>query len=140
MVTLDSLRGLRPGRVVAGLSCAVSLLALAGCGGPKVVKMTGKVYNRDKPYPGVTVCLFPDSPGTRPAESMAGPDGSFEFKTLDPDGGVLHGVVPGRYKVGIRPQIRGGIPAFTKYTSAKSSPLTVDVPPEGLTDYEVKLK
>lgn len=145
MVTFNFPLGASFGRTVASALCAFATLALAGCGGgPKAAKVTGRVYNRDQPYPGVTVCFFPDSPGGQAAESVAGPDGSFSLRTHKEDGRVIDGVIPGRFKVGIRRQVKGDVkgdnPALLKYTSPKTTPLTVDVPPEGLTDYEIRLK
>ena len=124
-------------RIVGG----VAILVCVGCGnGPRVAKVTGKVYFHDKPFSGATVCLFPDSPDARPAEALSAADGSFALKTFIDDGGVANGVVPGRYKVGIRGQLKGTPPVLVKYTSAKSSPVKLDVPTAGITDYELRLK
>ncbi|MBV8901837.1 MAG: hypothetical protein JOY92_17185 [Verrucomicrobia bacterium] len=143
MLTFGFPRGARFGRAGAAVLCAGAILALAGCGdgGPKRVKVTGKVYYQDKPYPRAHVWFIPESPSDgQPAQSsaMAEQDGSFTMTT--PNTG--DGVVPGRYKVGIRLATKGPPPppGLQKYSTAKTTPITVDVPPEGLTDYELRLK
>jgi hypothetical protein len=140
MVAFGSPRGSRSGRAIAGVLCAGALLVLAGCGGgPKLVKVTGKVYYQDKPYPLALVWFMSESPsGGQPAQARADQDGLFTMAT--PNAG--DGVVPGRYKVGIRFGTKGPPPprGLLKYSHVKTTPVTVDVPPDGLTDYELKLK
>jgi hypothetical protein len=141
MTTVGFPRRVRPGRAAAGVLCAAGILVLAGCGGgPKVAKVTGTVYDRDKPYAHTIVYFFADSPGGQTAEAETGPDGSFSLKTYLSDGREVTGVIPGRYKVGIRLNPKGPDVRLTKYGNAKTSPIAVDVPPEGLADYEVRLK
>lgn len=140
MVTFDFPCGVRFDRAITGTLYASAILALAGCGGgPKLVKVTGKVSYQNKPYPRAFVWFIPESPsGGQPAEAMADQDGSFAMTTPN----IGDGVVPGRYKVGIRFARKGPLPphALRKYLSSKMTPLTVDVPLEGLTNYEVKLE
>jgi len=142
MMTFGFPRRVRFGRATAGALCAGAVLALAGCGGggaPKLVKVTGKVFYQDKSYPGGFVWFIPESPsGGQAAEGAVEQDGSFTMAT--PNTG--DGVVPGRYKVGLRFTTKGKEPpqGSKKYLSPKTTPIAVDVPPEGLTGYEIKLQ
>lgn len=140
MLTFDFPRIVRFGRAIAGILCAATILTLLGCGGgPKLVKVTGKVVYQNKPYPRAYVWFVPESPSDgQSAEAIADQNGSFAMTTPT----VGDGVVPGRYKVGIRFARKGPLPPHNlrKYSSAKTTPITVDVPPKGLTDYEVKLE
>jgi hypothetical protein len=114
----------------------VGLLCLAGCSGrPKLVPFTGKVVveGRARLAGDPTVALVPVAGlGKERLQGMINPDGSFKLSTY-PHG---DGVMPGKYKVLV--QFDGGR-AFERYAAADTTPLEVEVPDSGLTDYEIKL-
>lgn len=115
----------------------IGLLFAAGCGDkPKLVSFSGKVVveGRTPPYGGdPIVALVPaEGLGKERLQGMINPDGSFKLNTY-PHG---DGVMPGKYKVLVT--FDGG-KAFQHYAAADTTPLEVDVPNSGLTNYEIKL-
>jgi hypothetical protein len=130
----------RFGHALAGTLCVVAILSLAGCGdgGPKLVKVTGKLQHHNKLHEQSSVWFEPETSDGKHAEAITGPDGSFVMTTT----GIGEGVVPGKYKVGVRFAGKGPPPPrdLQKYASPKTTPITVEVPPEGLADYEIRLK
>jgi hypothetical protein len=124
----------RWGLVLAGLV----LLASAGCGGPKLVPVNGKVTYKGEPITAAEIYFKPDPPGssgTCLASSVLEEDGTFTMTTY-PHG---DGVAPGRYKVVLSLGRRTG-KALDKYRRADKTPLGVEVPPEGLRDLVFELK
>jgi hypothetical protein len=118
------------------LVLVVGLLTLAGCSNrPKLVPFSGKVVaeGRKQLSGDPIVALVPvGGQGKERIQGMILPDGTFKLNTY-PHG---DGVTPGKYKVLV--QFDGG-KAFERYAAANTTPLEVDVPDGGLTNYEIKL-
>jgi hypothetical protein len=62
---------------------------LAGCGGPEVAKVTGKVTYDGKPVTGGKIMFYPES--GRMALGEIGPDGTYALTTFKPGDGALVG-------------------------------------------------
>lgn len=73
---------------------AVALLVLAagGCGGPRVVPVSGRVLIDGQPVEHGFVRVAPE--GYRAATGTLGPGGRFTLTTTDPDDGCLVGTHP----------------------------------------------
>ncbi len=128
----------RPLFVVLLLSAA----GLPGCGGeppPRLVPVHGRVTYRDKPLPMVTVTFVPDlakgNTAGRDARATTGPDGSFTVQTY-PHG---PGAMPGAYRVTVLYYSRNDM-LPRKYTKFYLTPLTAEVPEEGLSDLELVIR
>lgn len=123
--------------VLCGLTVGL-IVVLSGCGqaSPSMAPVTGRLTYRGRGVSKATVQLLADTAkGTHAptATGETGEDGSFTLQT--PSHGL--GVVPGHYKVTIQ-QYHSGIP--TKYGNPERSPLKVEVPPAGLSDWTIPLK
>jgi hypothetical protein len=119
--------------------------ALAGCGGPAgtpddvrgmVVPVSGKLLTAGgTPVANAWVVFNPkDIPGHE-ANAATNPDGSFRLSTF----GKEDGAVPGRYAVTVEPHpyARGPKPSIPRqYSSAKDSPLIVEIKKDGRSDLE----
>lgn len=129
--------------------CSVSLaFLLTWCGGgPKLVKVTGRVQHADgRPVTAASIVFTPEGTATGEhgavdgaplmASSLLAEDGSFNLRTY-PHG---DGAIVGRYKVTV--SLGGGAttPTLVRYTRLASTPLTQDVPPEGLSHLLITLK
>ncbi len=121
------------------------LLTLAVCGcaerGPELVIVRGKVLDSvGKPvFPGsiwfVSDSASPSVNGSAlDASSLLYEDGRFTLRTY-PHG---DGAMVGRYRVTLSLGA-GSSPSLAKYASPKTTPLTVDVPKEGLQDLALRL-
>ncbi len=113
----------------------VGLLALAGCSSkPKLVPVSGRIVVDGAAITGDTAVTFipVEGLGKERVQGMIGPKGEFKLNTY-PHG---DGVMPGKYKVLVQ---FGGGKAFEHYSNVETTPLEVDVPNSGLTDYEIKL-
>ncbi len=135
-----------PGRKRSSLVLAGAFLGaaatVAGCGdpGPPLVPVEGRVVDRDglSVYPG-SIWLIPEAapPGPAPSEgssSVLGERGDFRLRTY-PYG---DGVPTGRYRatLSLGP---GASPELLRYASPERSPLSVEVPPDGLHDLTLRL-
>jgi hypothetical protein len=116
------------------LSCLV-----LGCGGPKptLVPVTGKVTKDGQPVTAGSIYLHAASAGAYEKDSPSSllqVDGSFAIKTF-PFG---DGVPPGDYKVTFSPELASRL-KLPKHGKASETPLTVTVPPEGLSNWLIEL-
>lgn len=76
-----------------GLALAV-IVAASGCGGPKFLKVTGRVTHKGQPVPNTQLRFMPDN-GERPSTGLTGDDGTFTLRYSRNQGGVP----PGSYIV-----------------------------------------
>jgi hypothetical protein len=134
----------RLGRLV----CAVGLLALAGCGGPKLVSVSGKVTVGGQPLTTGQVLFSPDpSKGNNARVACVGrldDQGRFELSTAGVTGSERGKGAPlGWYKVTIRKQLNSTemSPRINPDCFDESkTPLSVQVvasPQAGAYDFEV---
>jgi hypothetical protein len=108
--------------------------ALPGCAGnppPRLVAVHGRVVYRDRPLPLATITFVPDlargNVQGRDRWATTGADGSFTMETYPFDPGVM----PGVYRVTVLYYSRTNqLPR--KYTKFHLTPLTAEVPEEGL--------
>jgi hypothetical protein len=136
-------------RRLLGTFLIVVILAVGGCGdgGPKGAKVTGSVTMGGAPQGGARLGFIPVNslePAVPSTGALAGEDGKFEV--------VLQ---PGKYKVTLSRMVdrAGKVPGDSEdpsqdfaqleasgmlkqsfppqYTSPESTPVTVDIPPEG---------
>ncbi|MBA4068126.1 MAG: hypothetical protein C0501_31385 [Isosphaera sp.] len=70
----------------------LAVLAAAGCGGPRVVPVSGRVLIDGRPVEHGFVRVAPD--GHRAATGKLGPGGRFTLTTTDPDDGCVTGTHP----------------------------------------------
>jgi hypothetical protein len=114
-------------------------VAVAGCGpapSAGLVPVSGRVTYRGKGVPLATVQLLPDAGRAEPvptATGQTGDDGTFTLQT-PPRG---KGVAPGRYRVTVQ-QYNSAIP--TKYANPDTTTLHIEIPPEGLTNWQLTLR
>lgn len=126
------MRRLRCSSQLIGLLCACCLLTLEGCGGMKLVSVSGKATIDGKPLGRGVVSFNPDpSKGNTVRIATTGllkGDGQFEVYT-DDGHQVKPGVPLGWYKVTITAP--GGddrpLPVNVKYTDFTKTDLTVEV-------------
>jgi hypothetical protein len=112
---------------------------LAGCRGEPAVKLVpvgGRVTLGQKPLARVTIQLVPDGSQGMHAPAGAGQtdeDGTFRI-TTPPHG---EGAVPGHYKVTLTSYTGKDVPP--SYADARNTPLRVEIPPDGLADWNLDL-
>jgi hypothetical protein len=116
----------------------VGLVVLSGCGrsSPKLAPVRGRLTYRGHGVSEATVQLLADtSKGTHAptATAKTEADGSFSLQT--PPYGA--GAEPGHYKVTVQ-QYHSGIPP--KYGNPARTPLRVEVPEAGLSDWIIPLQ
>jgi hypothetical protein len=118
---------------------ALLVLALAGCGGPKLVPVRGRVtYGDGKPVTAASVCFTPDAAKGNTgvlATGLLNEDGTFTLRT-HPHG---DGAMIGPYKVTISLGM-GATRKLAKYTRVQDTPFRIDVPAEGLDNLELTLR
>jgi hypothetical protein len=113
---------------------SLALLA-AGCGGPRLAPVTGKVVMNGQPLTAGDIWLHPteDNPwkGDKPS-SLLQLDGSFAIRT-HPHGA---GAPPGAYKVTLGPALanRIGRPRLGK---VEETPWSLMVPPTGVVGHQL---
>jgi hypothetical protein len=120
--------------------CVVPLLAAAlllGCGGPQLelAPVGGRVSLAGKGLSHAAVQLIPDGKKGTAAPAGAGQtdaDGHFQIST-PPHG---DGAVPGHYRVTVT-AYSGNVPR--QYADPVKTPLTVEIPAEGLSDWMLEL-
>ena len=122
----------------AGTLAALLVLAAAGCGGPKLVPVSGKVqYEDGRPVTAASICFLPDAAkgnGGILATGLLAEDGTFTLRTHPPGKGAMLGSYKVTVSLGRAPK------ALLKYTRVQSTPLHVEVPPEGLRDLVFTLR
>jgi len=75
--------------------CLVIVAPLAaGCGGPKFVKVTGRVTHKGQPVPSTQLRFMPDN-GERPSNGLTDDDGNFHLRYSR----TQEGAPPGGYTV-----------------------------------------
>lgn len=119
------------------------LLAAVGCG-PSNTNVSGRVeVTGGIPLGEGKLILMPEdpAPGQQPAGATIAPDGTFTCYSAS--GGA--GIPPGRYKVMVSfpSGMTGPNPlheTFAKYTRLDSTPLSLDVPPGGLSGVVIELE
>ena len=114
------------------------IAALAGCGQPscKLAPVSGQVIYQGRGVSNATVQLVADTAKGTHAPTATGEtsaDGSFTLQT--PPHGT--GAVPGHYKVTVQ-HYHSGIPA--RYGNPARTPLQIEVPEAGRTDWKIQLK
>jgi hypothetical protein len=133
----------RPGIRMRGFSAGILFLAfLSGCGssdgsGPKLAQVTGRVIFKNEAVTAASIFFIPDAEkGNRGemASAILQLDGSFTMETLKGTG-----VIPGAYKIkldlGRRPEKE-----LQPYRDVKTTPLSIDVPEQGIEGYVIELK
>lgn len=121
-------------------ACAFPLLlaaALLGCGGQslELAPVRGRVSLGGKGISHAAIQLIPDSKKGTTAPTGAGQtdsDGNFRI-TTPPHG---EGAVPGHYKVTVA-GYSGNLPR--QYADPVKTPLTIEIPAEGLSDWKLEL-
>jgi hypothetical protein len=121
-------------RRVLPILCACGLLALAGCGGLKLVPVSGKVMLGDKPLKGGGVSFIPDaSKGNTARVSCTGridSQGHYQLATSAVRGSDSGKGAPlGWYKVTLLTTLPGSpeISVNSKYLDPETTPLSVEV-------------
>ena len=147
MATVNAQMG---SRLLVSILCGSGLLALACCGGPKLVTVAGTVTLDGKPLGGAAVSFNPDaSKGNKARVSCLGrinPQGRYEVGTSGveaSDSGV--GAPLGWYKVTLMTTLPGSpeIHVPSKYLDMEKTPLTVEVvadPAPGHYDFKLTSK
>ena len=124
---------------IASLAFVLFLLALNGCGGPKIVPIEGKVLHNGEPLKFGSVMFQP--PSGQPARGRIQPDGTFSLSALHAGDGATVGVNQVRVtcyegqsaataageETGERPLGKSLIDK--RYANSKTSGLTVTVKP-----------
>jgi hypothetical protein len=125
--------------------CVCGLLAAIGCGGLKVVPVSGKVTLDKKPLPGVVLSFNPDQAKGNAhrisATGRVGGNGQYEIYT-DDGTKVRKGAPPGWYKVTLLTGMPGApaVEVDGKYLDVARTPWSVEVvadPPAGAYDFDV---
>jgi hypothetical protein len=113
-----------------GVLCVGELIAAAGCGGPKVVPVSGTATVDGKPLAEFVVTFNPDPAKGHNARvdcsGRIGRDGEFSLRT-DDGFKQYKGAPPGWYKVTIYSPDDKPIPVHKKYTDFKQTDLTIEV-------------
>ena len=137
----------RRGRRVGTILCVCALVNLAGCGGLKLVPVSGKVSLGDQPLRGGAVCFIPDaSKGNQARVSCVGridSQGRYELSTSAVQGSDSGKGAPlGWYKVTLITTLPGTpeIAVDRQYLDPEKTPLAFEVvaePSPGT--YDIKL-
>jgi hypothetical protein len=119
------------------------VLLFSGCsdGSPtKLAPVTGRVTYKNQAVTAAEIYFNPDAQKGNQGEmgsSFLAEDGTFSIATYHPKG-PRTGVVPGAYKVtlglGRRPE-----KDLVKFRTVQATPLTIEVPEEGLSDVVIDL-
>lgn len=102
-----------------------------------MVPVTGKVTQAGQPVTAGSIYLHAASATAYQKDtpsSLLQLDGSFSLKTF-PFG---EGVPPGQYKVTLSPELATRL-KLPEYGKAAQTPLTITVPPEGLSNWQIEL-
>lgn len=114
------------------VALAVLLATVAGCGGPRLAPVTGKVTHNGKGLTAGDIWFHAAEgnawKGDRPS-ALLQLDGSFTMKTY-PHG---TGVPPGTWKVTLGPALANRV-GRPQYADPSRTPWTIDVPDSGVAD------
>jgi hypothetical protein len=119
------------------LAVAALLPPAAGCGGPaapRPVPVRGAVLYNGKGLCPARIYFQPTGPDGRQAYAELQLDGTFALKTAD----AGDGAVPGAYKVTLSVGL-GNPPDLAGYDEKDRTPITVTVPPDGLSDLTISV-
>jgi hypothetical protein len=138
------------------LLAALSLIALAGCGGtkggPATVEVTGTVTLDETPVEAASVLFSPDTgsdDGRLASQATTDRDGRFKLTTHVGGGKFKSGIVPGKYVVSItKLDTAAAKNTYSppknllpiKYADPKSSQLTATVGTGQANDFQFPLK
>jgi hypothetical protein len=111
--------------------CAWGLLAVTGCGGPKLLPVSGTAKLDGKPLAGFVVNFNPDTSKAPPSGRMdfaarVGDDGQYSLR-MDDGLKQQQGAPPGKYKVTISSPDDKPIPVNKKYTNVNTTDLNIEV-------------
>jgi hypothetical protein len=123
------------------LAAVALFLAASGCGGPRLVKVTGKLTFKGQPVPNTRVFFTPDEEGQRGSSGVTDDEGRFTLKNSRTTDGALRGqhTVYLRYEPTAEEEL-GTSPAkvsrdvkeiLGKYARGKSSDLHYDITSDG---------
>jgi hypothetical protein len=135
------------------------LLIAAGCGssGPEIIPIetapvTGVATFDGKPLENYRVYFYAaDNPAQEPATARIAADGTFSLSVREPDDGAIIGKnqVWFSYDPPVPEQVPGyetpydlpkpSVELPEEYLNQQKSPLSVDVPEDGLADYKIEL-
>ena len=122
------------------LSPCLLVILLTGCGGPKVVPVSGTATLDGKPLAGFVVTFNPDADKGHEARmdcsGRVGADGRYSLR-MDDGFKQYKGAPRGWYKVTIWSPDDKPIPVIKKYTNIKTTDLSIEVvanPPPGAYD------
>src|SRR5262245_25572507 len=103
---------------------ACGVVMAAGCGGPKIVPVSGVATMDGKPFGGFVVTFNPDTskgpPGRMDCSARLGSDGRYSIQ-MDDGFKQRKGMPPGWYKVTIWSPDDKPIPVNKKYTNINST-------------------
>jgi hypothetical protein len=130
-----------PARVL--VPAILSLAFLCGCAssdgkGPKLAQVTGRVTFKNEAVTAASIYFMPDTEkGNRGdmATAIIQADGSFTMETYPKGTGVIPGAYKVKFDLGRRPEKE-----LDKYRDVKTTPLSIDVPEQGIKDYVIELK
>jgi hypothetical protein len=126
------------------LSAGILFLAfLSGCGssdgsGPKLAPVTGRVIFKNEAVTAAEIYFIPDAEkGNRGemATAILQADGSFTMETYPKGTGVIPGAYKVKFNLGRRAEKE-----LQPYRDAKTTPLSIDVPEQGIEGYVIELK
>ena len=116
------------------------LLTASSCGGPRLVKVSGRLTHQGQPVPSTLVTFFPDD-GGRPSHGVTDDNGNFALKYTRTESGVTRGghTVFLRYDVSneeetgeIKPKASKELKAvIARYGDVKTSNLHYEVKKSG---------
>lgn len=145
-------------------------VALVGCSSddgaddlPETVSAEGVLTLDGKPLEGASIVLSPSDPAGYAASTISGTNGKFRLQSFP----MKDGAVPGNYQIAVTKSVESGgagawkpedfgedaahaaespppsslknvLPA--QYADPQTSGLSLTIPPEGLSDYEIELK
>lgn len=117
-------------RRLLGAVCVCGLLTTAGCGGPKVVPVSGTATLEGKPLAGFVVMFNSDSEKGHElrmdCSGRIGPDGRYSLRS-DDGFKQYKGAPPGWYKVTIWSPDDIPLPVNKKYGFMKKTDLAIEV-------------
>lgn len=138
------------------LGVVIGFTILAGCGGPSLLKVTGKVTYQGKPVEGASVTFVSVKEEGFPASAVTDAQGNFTLETYwSASGKKLTGAQPGSYVATVtktakvsqeemgavkeRRAVQRKILVPLKYASTKTSPLNYEVKP-GSQEFKLELE
>jgi len=114
-------------------------VVLAGCRAEPAVRLVpvhGRATLGQRALGRVTIQLVPDDgKGTHAPAGVGQTDEDGSFRITTPPHG--EGAVPGRYRVTVASYTGKDVPR--SYADPRTTPLRVEIPPEGLKDWDLKL-